>query len=491
MKCDFKIADSTDESKIYQYILSINNEFPVPLSEKTDLTEFVKKVLEKGTIILAIEQKNIIGILAGYVNSIETKEAYVSVLEVKKEYRRKGLAEELINIFEEISIQNHMKMIKLHTHKDNISAIRFYKKIGFEIMENEKANYDYSIVLKKDLDKKNILLTSVGRRGYLVKYFKEVIGDGKVHVSNSSDISPAFNYADASVVTPLIYDDNYIDFLLDYCNKNSINAIISLFDIDLPILSKNRKCFEENGIKVIVSDPEVIEICNDKWKTYKFLKENGFNTVHTYINLEDAIHDLEDKKITYPVIVKPRWGMGSISVMEAENEEELKVLYQKAINNIKDTYLKYESINNIEESVLIQEKIKGIEHGLDIINNLEGKYQTTIIKEKYAMRSGETDCAKVIKNELLKELGQKIAEKLHHIANIDMDVFLVNDKPYVIEMNARFGGGYPFSHMSGVNLPKAIISWLRNEKIDEDVLKEKKIETLFHKDINIIELKED
>ena len=51
----------------------------------------------------------------------------------------------------------------------------------------------------------NILLTSVGRRGYLVKYFKEVLGtDGEVHAANSTRLCPAFTYADQTVVTPLI-----------------------------------------------------------------------------------------------------------------------------------------------------------------------------------------------------------------------------------------------------------------------------------------------
>ena len=55
----------------------------------------------------------------------------------------------------------------------------------------------------------NILITSVGRRSYMIDYFKEVIGEGgEVHVSNSSDITPAFNRADKCIVTPLIYDSN-------------------------------------------------------------------------------------------------------------------------------------------------------------------------------------------------------------------------------------------------------------------------------------------
>lgn len=338
----------------------------------------------------------------------------------------------------------------------------------------------------------NILLTSVGRRSYLVKYFKEALCErGEVHVSNSSSMSPAFQYADKSVVTPLIYDDNYISFLKQYCIENNINAIISLFDMDLPILSSNKKEFEDIGTKIIVSDENVINICNDKWKTYKFLISNNFNSPKTFLGLNSAISAIRDKEIEYPVVIKPRWGMGSICVYEAENEEELEVLYKKEIRSVMNTYLKYSLIENMEEGILIQEKFKGQEYGLDVINNLKGEYQNTIVKKKIAMRSGETDCAEIIKNEDMKSLGKEISSKLKHISNLDMDVFLCNEIPYILEMNARFGGGYPFSHMAGVNLPKAIICWLEGKEADKSLLIENNL-LIAHKDINIvtIEIKE-
>ncbi len=176
--------------------------------------------------------------------------------------------------------------------------------------------------------------------------------------------------------------------------------------------------------------------------------------------------------------------------MEADNEYELKAFYNMTLRKIEQTYLKYESKQEMNKSVLIQEKINGQEYGLDVINDLNGNYQTTIVKEKYSMRAGETDCAKVVENKKLKDIGEKIGRILKHTANMDVDIFLADDgTPYILEMNARFGGGYPFSHMSGVNLPKAIILWLKGEKIDKKILEAKKINQLFHKDINIVELK--
>ncbi|MBE6738418.1 MAG: ATP-grasp domain-containing protein [Ruminococcaceae bacterium] len=320
----------------------------------------------------------------------------------------------------------------------------------------------------------NILLTSAGRRSYLVKYFKDTLkNEGLVHTANSSSLSTAFLYADKTVVTPLIYDENYIPFLLSYCKENCIDALISLFDIDLMILSRHKKDFEEIGTRVIVADESAIDICNDKWNTYNFCLENNINTPKTYIRLSDAQKDLEDEKIDFPLYVKPRWGMGSLSVFKAENETELRVFYEKSKREISKSYLKYESAANPDECVLIQQSLKGQEYGMDVINDLEGNYQNTVIRQKYAMRSGETDAAIIVKNEKINEIGRIISQKLKHPANLDADVFLVGDTPYLLEMNARFGGGYPFSHVAGVNMPLAIIRWLKGEEVSPSLLSAK------------------
>ncbi|RHW42796.1 ATP-grasp domain-containing protein [Neobacillus notoginsengisoli] len=335
----------------------------------------------------------------------------------------------------------------------------------------------------------NILLTSVGRRSYLITYFKEALGEkGEIHVSNSSDVTPAFSYADHSTITPFIYEENYIPFLLNYCIEKKIDAIISLFDIDLPILSANKSLFEEVGTRVIVSCESVINICNDKLETYYFLKKNGFNVPKTYHSLTDVLHALRNNEIHFPVIIKPRWGMGSIGVFEAETELELKVLFNKTISNIKNSYLKYMANGSLVTSVLIQEKLMGQEYGLDVINDLNARYQNTIVKKKFSMRSGETDCAETVDYPILKSLGKSISERLQHIANLDIDVFMSNDTPFILEMNARFGGGYPFSHMAGVNLPLAIVKWIRGEAASKSLIEEK-YGVIGHKDINVIHLK--
>jgi len=334
----------------------------------------------------------------------------------------------------------------------------------------------------------NILLTSVGRRTYMVNYFKEALqGNGLVHAANSVE-TYAMKIADKSILTPLIYDNNYIEFLLEYCLKNSIKAVISLFDIDLPVLAKNKKKFADNGITVIVSDLEFIQICNDKWLTYNFLIKNGFNTPASFLTIEEVLMAIRNDSINYPLIIKPRWGMGSIGIFQVDNQEELEILYKKTQKSIDESYLKYESQQAPEKSIIIQEKLAGDEYGLDIFNNLNGEFLACVAKKKLAMRAGETDIAEIVENKKLFEIGKKISQLSKHIGNLDVDCFWVDNEFYILEMNCRFGGQYPFSHLAGVNFPKALIKMLLHEKIDNQILRVK-TGTIGMKDLYPVKLK--
>ncbi len=311
----------------------------------------------------------------------------------------------------------------------------------------------------------NVLLTSVGRRAYMVKYFKEVLGpNGQVHVSNSDDLTVAFRYADYCVVSPLIYDREYIPFLLTYCKEHRIDILLSLFDIDLPVLARNKHRFAEIGTQVLVSDTPFVEICNDKWKTYNFLKKNGFFVPKTYLTLHDTILAIERGELQYPVVVKPRFGCGSIAMAVAEDAMALLYYFRRNTREVTNSYLKYESAA-ADEPLIYQECLQGQEYGVDIINDLSGTFRNAIVKKKLAMRAGETDIAELVDEPRIQTELARLGRLSHHIGNVDCDVFLVNNTPYILEMNARFGGGYPFSHTGGCRLPAALVEWSRGNDV--------------------------
>ena len=106
-----------------------------------------------------------------------------------------------------------------------------------------------------------------------------------------------------------------------------------------------------------------------------------------------------------------------------------------------------------------------------ILNDLEGNYVATFAKRKIAMRAGETDIAETVNPSQFEKIAKLISSELKHIGNLDVDCFITDDGDlYVLEMNCRFGGQYPFTHNSGVDEPQQIINWLEGKDTDMSLL---------------------
>ncbi|MCM1140862.1 MAG: ATP-grasp domain-containing protein [Muribaculum sp.] len=315
----------------------------------------------------------------------------------------------------------------------------------------------------------NILFTCAGRRTYLLKYFKEQLGeDGKVIGADMQLSAPALSAADVKEQVPAVYAENYIDCIIDICKRNKVSAIICLNDLELPILAANKNRFDAIGVLPIVSRQEVIDICFDKYRTTQYVEGIGLKTPKTFVNADKAKEALSTGELTFPLVLKPRWGSGSIGIEFVNNMEELDEVYSMLLKKVKKSILATASVG--DEYILIQQKIDGQEYGMDVMNDLEGKNRGVSVKKKLTMRAGETDKAQTVDNAEVRRIGRTLGENLKHIGNLDVDVFEKNDQFYVLELNPRFGGGFPFSYEAGVNFPKAIIEWLKGNEIDDSIL---------------------
>ena len=334
----------------------------------------------------------------------------------------------------------------------------------------------------------NILFTCAGRRTYLLKYFKENLSEGDKIVATDMQLSaPALQAADVKIQVPAVYDPKYIDITLNICKEQKIDALFCLNDLELPILAENKARFEALGVKVIVSDPEVIDIAFDKYKTAQWVESLGLNAPKTYVTLASAKEALAKGEISFPLFMKPRWGSGSIGLETIDDMEELDIYYHLLLKKIKKTILATASVG--DEYIMIQEKLTGKEFGLDVMNDLQGKNVAVSVKQKLAMRAGETDKAITVDIPEVYEMGRKIGENLKHIGNLDVDIMQRANGDYcVLELNPRFGGGYPFSYEAGVNMPKAIIQWVKGEKVDAAILKPE-IGKMFAKNDYLMEIK--
>ena len=105
------------------------------------------------------------------------------------------------------------------------------------------------------------------------------------------------------------------------------------------------------------------------------------------------------------------------------------------------------------------------------------------------MRSGETDKAISVIDDRFNKIGEIISSNLRHIGILDCDIFVSNNEFYILELNPRFGGGYPFSHEAGINIAAIYIDWLFGEK---DIKQHNKYKSgmLFSKCDKILKIKQ-
>jgi carbamoyl-phosphate synthase large subunit len=307
----------------------------------------------------------------------------------------------------------------------------------------------------------NILLTSVGRRGYLVRYFQEALaGRGQVVATNTIAETTGMFAADVAVVVPAANDPKFIDKLLEVCQRYQISLLCSLHDWEAPYIAAAKERFLAKGIFPVIADIDVILTCLDKWKTVQFARSLNIPVPKSYISLELALSAISTGELRFPLILKPRCGQGSVGIQAVSSCEDLKSAYSLLEQEV--LKIELEDFSGVVEKghILIQECINGREYGVDVVNTLSGEYAACFVKEKLGMRAGETDASTTVDMPKIQGYCQMIASATRHPGNIDIDYMVSADGiPYLLEINPRFGGGYPFSHAAGANVPAALISW--------------------------------
>lgn len=287
----------------------------------------------------------------------------------------------------------------------------------------------------------------------MCEFFKEVQKDILIYGSSSEENTSGFNFCDKKVLLPNINDTKYFTTLLDFLISEKINGILSFFDQDVHLLSGYRNILLDKNIIPFIPEKGVADICFDKCATYEFLRSSGFNTPATFLSVLDCLSVINQSSINFPVIIKPRKGFASKGIFICHNEKEL-AFFSEYLN----------------EPFIIQELIDGQEHGFDILNGLNGETLSVIVKKKLMMRSGETDMSVTIKNKEVLEVGISLSEKLGSIGPLDVDFFIdKNGKVIILEMNPRFGGGYPGSHLAGAEFPSKLVKLLNGELVNPDI----------------------
>lgn len=299
----------------------------------------------------------------------------------------------------------------------------------------------------------NILILSAGTRNKVVQYFKKAIGtSGLVIATDCSDIAPAVYEADKFYKVPRMTESGYIDVILDICQKEKVDGVLSLIDPELSLLAKNKDRFAQVGTTVIGSNFELCEMTLNKWDMFNWLKAHGYNCAKSYIDKKQFCDDIEKGEAHFPVFVKPICGSASIAISKVYDMETVDLLFKH------------------NDNLMIQEFLDGQEIGADCyIDMISGETVSIFTKKKLVMRAGETDKAVSFKDNKLFALIEKFIKEIGFKGQIDIDIFDVNGEYYISEVNPRFGGGYPHAYECGCDHMKLIKNNLENKVNEKNI----------------------
>jgi carbamoyl-phosphate synthase large subunit len=286
-----------------------------------------------------------------------------------------------------------------------------------------------------------ILFTSAGRRVELVNCFRTAARELGIEVTvHACDLRPelsaACQVADGCFEVPRCDAPDYVDVLLDHCERHSIGFLVPTIDPELEPLARARERFEAIGTKVHVGGEATIAIVRDKVRTVEVLGANGVPVPRSGV-AEDA--RAKPDQWEWPLFMKPSAGSASRGIGLVSGPEEIAPVY--------------------EETMMVQQLLEGDEYTVNIFVDKDGKLTTVIPHRRLSVRAGEVEKGVTVRRIDIEDIAERLVEALPDPQGA-MCFQLIDDRhsgPRVFEINARFGGGYPLADRAGARFAERLL----------------------------------
>jgi carbamoyl-phosphate synthase large subunit len=297
----------------------------------------------------------------------------------------------------------------------------------------------------------NILITSAGRRVSLVRAFqkeiKKIYPESKVIAADAKpNLSAACHAADDYFQVPRLDNTEYITDLISHCKAHQIQLIVPTIDTELLLLAKNKALLEENGIIPVISSVSFIEKCRDKRVIHDFFEAHNIAIAKEYTK----------ENYTLPLFIKPIDGSRSVDTYLIKKKEDLTDYH---FENEKLMFLQYIDHDDFEEFTC------------DLYYGKDSMLKCAVPRKRVEVRDGEVNKGVTKRNSLVPYIQKNLNFVDGAVGCLTAQFFKhkSEDKIYGIEINPRFGGGYPLSYLAGANFPKWIIEeYMLNKPIDAD-----------------------
>ena len=230
-----------------------------------------------------------------------------------------------------------------------------------------------------------------------------------------------------------------IDAIVKISSAKGVSALIPNMDDDVEAFAESRDVFYEYGIDVLVPEPKIVRLANDKLETYAYASSKG-------ITMPETRRFSEYLDWAPPYFLKG----GSQGVFRARSIEEGFTISQ---------YLMQMGEIPIAQKNLDGEpySVAGIVYGGDV--------SELMIKKLKIAENGTTVFGVTVYDEDLLSLTEEFVLGMGWEGPFEVE-FIRNDGYHLIEMNSRFPSWIDVCVGAGLNLP-AVLTELLYEKQSE------------------------
>ena len=256
-----------------------------------------------------------------------------------------------------------------------------------------------------------------------------------VTVDMSSDNAGRY-LSDHFEVVPAASDADFIDRMLQIVRQQEVELLIPIVDYEFGKFARSVDQFRDVGCRVVLSSSSVIETCNDKWRTFHFLTEQGISTPQSWLP-----DNLDPAAIGFPLFVKPQlMGRGSLDCHVVRSQPELEHVLQTV------------------RSPIIQQLVSGHEYTVDMLCDFNGKAINGVVRERIETKSGVSYKGVTVQNQEVLDQAAKIAEALPIVGPANLQCFVNDQGVTFIEINPRFSGALTLSIAAGFNSPGLLLA---------------------------------
>ncbi|RPF72707.1 ATP-grasp domain-containing protein [Aurantiacibacter spongiae] len=269
----------------------------------------------------------------------------------------------------------------------------------------------------------------------IIKSLKASSLDARIIVADPNPLSVGLYWGDERAALPLASDASYGDAVRALLTRYRPDVVLVGTDVELPFFAAEREALERAfETKVLVSDPCVVAIADDKYATFRFMRDAGFHPPASALpeNGEDMARLIED--VGFPLVVKPRIGARAVGVSVVRDRQALADALEG------------------REGLVVQECVgtDATEYTAGTLS-FDGETRASIVLRR-DLRDGNTHRAFHEPDEALDTQVRAFADALQPYGPANFQFRTDADgRARVFEINARFSGTTPMRAMMGFN----------------------------------------